>query len=111
MAWEPDELTCRSRFDDTTQIQDEQPMADLVDPREIARQDQAGDTLLLLKPFEQIQDVNGGGASHAGDGIVNNQEPRLHRHGTGDTNALALAASQLVGMKCDVTRIESHHPE
>lgn len=111
MAWEPDELTCGTHFDHATPVQHQHPMADVLDHREVAGEDEAGDTLLLLELFEQIEEVSDSGAIDASKRFVHDQEFRLNRHGTGNPYALALSTIELVRVKRGVPRIESHHPE
>ena len=59
--------------------------------------EQVGQIPLLLKIGQQIQHLCPDGHIQRGNGLVRNDEVRLHNQRSGDANPLTLAAGKLVG--------------
>ena len=60
--------------------------------------EQVGNIALLLELLQQVQDLGTDGDVQCGDGLVSNDQLRLHDHGAGQADSLALTAGELVGI-------------
>ncbi len=58
---------------------------------------EVGDAALFLQMAQKVQDLGADGHIQCRDGLVGDDEFRLHDEGPGDADALALAARELVG--------------
>ena len=59
--------------------------------------EEVGDAALLLHMAQKVQDLGADGHIQCRDGLVGDDEFRLHDESPGDADALALAARELVG--------------
>ena len=60
--------------------------------------EQVSNITLLLELLQQVQDLCTDGNVQCGDGLVGNDQLRLHDHGTGQADSLTLTAGELVGV-------------
>ena len=66
--------------------------------------EQVGDAALLLQAAQQVEHLGADGHIQSRDGLVGNDELRLHDQGAGNADALALAAAPVFAGRIAVTR-------
>jgi hypothetical protein len=83
-----------SDLDDFAQVHDGNPVRNVSQGRKVVRDEEKGEPELLLKVYEEVQDLGLDRHIKRGDGLVGDDEVRFHGKGAGDTDALALPARQ-----------------
>ena len=73
----------------------------MVDNAEVMRDEDVRQTHLLLKLFEKVQDLRLNGHVQRGNGLVADDQLRLHRKSAGNADSLAAAAVEFVGIAVD----------
>ena len=74
--------------------------------RQVMRNEQVGQSPLLLQLLEQVEDLGLDRNIQGADRFIANQQPWFDRQGTGDPDALALTAAELAGIAAGVLRSE-----
>ena len=69
---------------------------------------QIGQGLLFPQVQQQIDDLGLNGHIQRRNGLVAQQQPGLHRQRTGDADALAHTAGELVGIAVDAGGVQTH---
>ena len=100
-----------SGLDDAAQIHHEDAAADVFHHREIVRDEQIRDAVLALKILEQVDDLRLHAHIERADGLIADDELRLHGHGARDPDTLALATAEFVRQARSMRRIEPHVPQ
>ena len=72
------------------------PVRDETDDRQIVGNEEIGQILFCLQLIHQVQDLCADRDIQSGDRLVRNDELRLHDHGAGDTDTLALSTGELM---------------
>src|SRR2546423_8452416 len=96
---------------DLAQVHDGDPIAHLLHPRHVVRDEQVGEVEFVLQVFEQIQDLRLDRHVQGGDRLVGNDELRPKRQPPGNADALPLAAAELMGKPAAVLAAQSDHLE
>ena len=73
----------------------------MVDDAEVMRDEDVRQTHLLLKLFEKVQDLRLNGHVQRRNGLVADDQLRLHRKSAGNADSLAAAAVEFVGIAVD----------
>ena len=79
--------------------------------REVVSDEQVGDAALLLQMAQQVEHLGADGHVQSRDGLIGNDELRLHDQGAGNADALALAAGELTGKALGDVHGQSAHGE
>jgi hypothetical protein len=90
------EVRSRRHLHDPTEVHDRNPVGDVPHDREVVRDEQIGELELLLQLLEQIDDLRLDGDVERGDRLVRDDEVRVERERSRETDPLALAAGELV---------------
>ena len=93
-----EKFSCLAGFDDFSLIHDCDTVGDVVDDAEIVRNEDHGEAEVFLERFDEIEDLRLDGDIERGDGFIRDDELGLRCEGTGDGDALALAAGEFVGI-------------
>ena len=83
-------------FDDAAEIHDGDTVADVLDHRQIVRDEQIGQAELALQIHQQIEDLRLDRDVERGNRLVADDELGLQRERAGDADALPLAAGEFV---------------
>ena len=86
------DLVGRPLFDDLAQVHDRHPVADMLDDAQIVSDEEIRQVEFLLQLIQQIDHLGLDGHVQGRDGFVTDDEFGSHGQGTGDADALALAA-------------------
>ena len=70
--------------------------------------EQEGEPEFLLEGIQQVDDLGLDGNVQGRDRLIGDDEPGRHGKRAGDTDALALAAGELVGVTAHVVRLQAH---
>ena len=84
----------RSKLDDFAEIHDRDSMADMVHHVEIMGDEDEGKAEIALQGLEKIEDLRLDRDVEGRDRLIGDDQPRLHRQGAGDADALPLAAAE-----------------
>jgi hypothetical protein len=98
-------------FDNFTQIHHHDPMAEVFDYSQIMRYKQEGDPALLLQILQEVDDLGLNGNVQGADRLITDKQFRLNSQSPRDSNALALAAAEFMGVALRVDRVEADRPE
>src|SRR5262245_57897300 len=101
------EILAPRRLHDLPKVHDRDAVADVLDDREVVRDEQVGDPVLLLQVDQQVHDLRLDRDVERRDGLVADDELRVQDEGAGEADALALSARELVRVAVDVPRIET----
>ena len=85
-----------SEFDDLTKVHNGDAMAHSADDGEVVGDEEIGETEAILKLLEEVDDLGLDRDIKGGEGLIGDDEPGLDGEGTGDADALPLAAGELV---------------
>ncbi len=86
----------RRALDDAAEIHHQHPVGDVLDHRQVVRDEQVGEPELAAHRGEQVEDLRLDRKIEGRDRLVADDEARLDHQGAGDADALALAAGELV---------------
>src|SRR5450759_5132478 len=90
------------------QVHDPDPVADVLDDGQVVGDEEIGQPQLLLEVVEEVQDLALDRDIERRDRFVEDHEFRVEGEGTGDADALALAARELVRVAMDVALVQAH---
>ena len=93
---------------DLAQIHDGHTVRDVLDHGKIVGHEQVGQAHLLLQADQHVDDLCLNGNVQRRDGLVHHEELGLHGQGTGNADALALAAGELVDEAVGVLLVQAH---
>jgi len=85
-------------LDDAAEVHDGDAVADVTDDGEVVCNKKIGESQALLEAAEEIEDLGLNGDVESGDGLIADDEVGFDGECASDTNALALAAAELVGV-------------
>ena len=85
-------------FHQVAQIHNAHGVGDMLHHGQIVGDEQIGELILLLQLLQQIDDLRLDGHVQGGHGLIADDELRLQSQGPGDTDALTLAAGELMGI-------------
>jgi hypothetical protein len=111
MAWETGDLPGGTRFNHSTEVEDQDAVADLVDYGEVTGEEQAGEPLLTLEFAEQLDDLDQARTGHTAEWFVADQELGFDGHGPCEADTLALGTGELVREPPGVLGVEPHGAE
>jgi len=95
------------RFNDFAEIHHHHAMADVLDHREIVRDEEIRDTMLLLQIAEQIDDLRLNRNVQRAHRLVADDQFRLDRQRARDADALALPAGKFMRITLRINRVEA----
>src|SRR5262249_6932970 len=104
-------LLRRSTFHDPAEIHDQYTIREMFDHAEIVSNEQIGKIEIATQVHEQVEDLCLDRHIQRGNGFVAHQKFRLYRKRAGNTDALALAAGELMRIAPAIGRIETGAPE
>ena len=81
---------------DVALVDDGDAVRDVPHDGQVVRDEQVGDAAFLLQMAQQVEHLGADGHIQCRDGLIGDDELRLHDEGAGDADALALAAGELV---------------
>ncbi len=93
-------------LDDLAQVHDRHPVGDVADHGEVVGDEQVGQSQAVLQILQEVDDARLDGHVQGRDRFVEDQQRRVEGQGTGDADALALAAGELMGIAVDVLGVE-----
>ena len=93
-----EQLLCRGLLHDVAQVHHGDVVREVVDHGQVVGDEDVGQTHLLLKLFQQVQDLRLDGDVQGGDWLVTDDKLGLHGQSPGDADALAAASVQLMGV-------------
>jgi hypothetical protein len=91
-----EDLVDRARLDDPAAVHHGHAVGDVADDRQVVRDEEVGESALLLEVEQQVQDLHLHRHVERRHGLVEHDEARTDRQGACDRDPLALAARQLV---------------
>ena len=94
-------------LDELAEVHDPDPVADVLDDREVVGDEQVGEAELLLEVVEEVEDLALDRDVEGGDGLVADDELGVEGERPGDADALPLAAGELVRVAMDVALVEA----
>src|SRR6185503_7635607 len=86
-------------------------IADVLDDGQVVGDEQVREVHAALQVAQQVDDLRLDGDVEGRHRLVGDDEPRVHGQGAGDTDALSLAAGELVGIAARVAGRQSHQRE
>lgn len=95
MAGLGEERGLRRRLHQAAKVHHPHPVTDVAHHRKVMGDEQIRQAKLLLQVHEQVDDLRLNGDVQGGDRLIADHQIRLQRQGTGDADALALAAGEL----------------
>ena len=95
-------------FDDSAGVHDCDAVADVFYDAEIVGYEDVCQVELLLEFLEEVDDLGLDGNVEGRDGLVGDDECRLHDQGAGDADALSLAAAEGVRIADGMVRTEAY---
>ena len=105
-----EERLARRDLDDAAGAHHRDFVGDVVDDREVVRDEQVGEPELGLQVLQQVQDLRLDRHVEGGDGLVAKHEVRLQRERPRDADALPLPAGEAVRIAVEKARVESDEP-
>src|SRR5438874_1924571 len=96
MARIAENLFGRPGFDDAAEIHHGDAIAEKTRDAEVVGNEDQTDAGLAVHPLEQVENLRAHRNVELGDGLVRDNDPRLHADGARDGDALKLAAGKLV---------------
>ena len=100
----------RRDLDDAAAAHDGDLVGDVVDHREIVRDEEIGEAELGLQVLQEVQDLRLDGNVERRYGLVAQHEIGLQRERAGDADPLALAAGKAVRIAVEEARVEPDEP-
>ena len=98
-------------LDQMAQVKDCHAIGNVPHHAEVVRDEHVGEMKRFPQVGQQVQDLRLHGDIERADRLIEDQELRLDRQGSGDADALALAAAELVRVAVDDVRRETHELE
>jgi hypothetical protein len=103
-----EDLLGLSELDHASDVHHRHPVADVADDAQVVRHEEVGQPEVGLQVDQEIQDLRLHGDVQGGDGLVGDDQARMHGQGARDADPLALAAAEGVGKPPHVLRSQSH---
>src|SRR5215207_2305437 len=100
------EVACARDLDDRAEIHHRHPRADVLDDRQVVRDEDVGEAELSLQVLEKVDHLRLDRDVERRDRLVADDQLRRHRERAGDADALALAARELVRVAAHVVGVE-----
>ena len=91
-----EDLVSRCQLDHRAEVHDADAVGDVLDDRQVVRDEHIGQILLFLQIEQQVDDLRLNGHVQRGDSLVADDELRLRGERAGDADTLPLAAGELV---------------
>ncbi len=104
-------LVRRPDLDDLAEVHHRDPVADVLDHRQVVGDEQVCQPEPLAQVGQQVEDLALDRHVERRDRLVADDELGLDRERPGDADALALTARELVRIAADVRRVEADDPE
>ncbi len=101
----------RRQFHHPAEVHDEHPVAQSFHDRQIVADEQQRHSMLALQIGQQADHLRLYRHIQSAHRLIANQYPRLENHGPGNSDALALAAAELVGITIGHLGSQPHVPE
>ncbi len=95
-------------LDDLAEVHDSHSVRDVTHDREVVCDEEERDTEFVLQILQQVDHAGLNRHVERRDGLVENEQLGLQDEGPGDTDALALAARELVRVTVRVVGLEPH---
>ena len=89
-------------LDDLAEVHDRDAVRDVLDHREVVRDEEVGEARAPLEGAEQVQHLGLHRYVEGRDRLVRDDDGRLERERAGDPEPLALPAGELVGVAVEV---------
>src|SRR5215471_11631856 len=105
------EVFSRRDLDDAAEIHHRDACADVLDDRQIVRDEEIGQPELLLQVFQQIDDLRLDRYVERRDGLVAHDQLRRYGEGARDADALPLPARKFVRVTVHMIGVEPHRFE
>jgi hypothetical protein len=105
------DLRLVTHLDDPAEVHDGDPVGDVAHHRQVMGDEQVGEPELVLEALEQVDDLGLDGDIQRRDRLVADDDLRSEGQATGDADALALAAGELVRVASQVVGVEADHLE
>src|SRR5438445_4169400 len=103
-----EQLARRRPLDDLSEVHHGHPLGDVVDHREVVRDEQVREAELALEVLQQVQDLGLDGDVEGARRFVEDHELRVQREGPSDPDSLALPAAELMGEPVEVLGVQAH---
>jgi len=97
-----------SGFDNPPQVHDQNALANVLHHSQIMGHEQIRHTMITLEVLEQIDDLSLNGHIQRAHRLVADNQPRLDRQGTGDSNTLALPSAEFMRVALRMRWIKTH---
>ena len=101
------EIVRRRDLDDAAEIHHGDALADVLDHREVVRDEQVGEAELLLQVLEQVDHLRLDRHVERRDRLVAHDQLRLDRERARDADALALPAGEFVRIAAHVIGLQA----
>ena len=102
------ELTSRRHLDDLAQVHHRDPVGDVLNDRQVVRDEEIGQVELGLQALEQVDDLGLDRDVEGRNWLVANDEGGVDRQRAGDADPLSLASRELMGVAVGEPRV---HPD
>src|SRR5690625_4380749 len=94
---------------DLAHVHDQNPVGHVPDDGQVMGNENQRQAQLFLQVLEQVDDLRLYGHIKCADRLVAHHQPGIDHQGTGNADALALAAGHFVRIAVDVFRPQAHH--
>ena len=111
MARLAEDFDGRPLLDHVAEVHHAHRVGEVLDQRQVVRNQQIGQAVLLLDVREQVEDLRANRNVECRGRLVEYQQPRLQRDRARHRDALALAAAELVRVSLDRGRRQADHVE
>src|SRR5487761_463492 len=108
VAWRPVEVRGVRRLHDLAEIHDADPIADMLDHRQVVGDEDVGEAELRLEVLEEVDDLGLHGDVEGRDRLVADHQAGAQGERTGDADPLTLASRELRRKAVVVLGIEAH---
>src|SRR5690348_5981067 len=102
MQWLRVEIASGCEFDNLAEIHHSDAVADVLNDRQIVRDNDVGETEFCLQVFKQIYDLSLDGHIKRGDRLVADDQVGSDREGARNANALTLPPGEFMRVAADV---------
>ena len=104
-------IVARGDLNDPAKVHDRGALADVLDHAQVVRDKKVGQTKPLLKVLQEVYDLRLNRNVERRNRFVENEERGLDRKRARDSDPLALAAREFMGMAVEGVRVETNHLE
>ena len=102
------ELSDGRHLHDPTQIHHRHAPADGTDHAQIMRNEEVGEPVLLLQLLEELLNLRTHRHIERSDRLIEDEQSRLEREGSGNRHALTFAAGEFPRIPCGIRRRQPH---